>query len=132
MQFIQDFLKQRTKDRQEYFEKPHFYKWSERFTSQLDNEYGSRTELSFLIQYVTGQKLKHYTDSFGVLQNILEEQSVNKDPNVNWSSVYEYFDKRLKTADGKIGQAFATDNINLILHTLEPYREKLTKEYATF
>lgn len=132
MQFIKDFIEQRAKDRQECFEKPNFYKWSERFKSEYDNDYGARTELSFLIQYITGQKLNHYTDSFGVLQNILEEQSVNKDPNINWCAIYEYFDKRQKTTDGKIGQMFATDNVNLILHTLEPYREKLTKKYATF
>lgn len=132
MRITKEFLEQRAKDRKEYFEKPHFYKWSERFVSKQDDEYGTITELSFIIQYITGQKPEPDANPFYILQDIAAELCENKNININWSTIYQYFDKRLKETEEKLRIIPYEENVGVILHTLKPYREQLTKEYATF
>ena len=131
MQSVQDFFKQRTKDRKMFFENPDFYKWSERSSNQYTNEYGTKQELLFLIQYITGKELKHYRsykDAFDVLENIAKEQLKNKDPHIDWGSIYKYIDKRLRATGCFIEELYPTENIAIIHQVLGPYRKRLTKK----
>ena len=114
--------------RENYFENPHYRKWSDMVPLRT-RSYGGRLEYAFFIDYIMGKEGSHAdpTRIYGALDN-------GHSLPIDWQALYAYFDERFADEDNyavdELTQPILSSN-NLesirwsIMDILNHYREFL-------